>query len=229
MNLADAALKLGSDKLIMTSYWNIQTRKQSWFFSPNPKLKSATKRPSKFASWNDWDKASSNQKRTLACLAGFKQDATDVVRKASDLSRLKTAYLKWRKDLYAVYWGNNSSKTWTCNIFVGDAIYLAQQKSVTADNGHYYDPRQIKSGKGPFKERKTIEDVKIGDIVVMHGGSHVEIITRFKDYLIADKGFCSCGAGRGSESQMGTEKCDSGTTFDEDRELEYKRNSYHYF
>lgn len=229
MNLADAAKKLGSDKLVMNSYWNVQTRKQSWFFSPNPKLKSATKKPSRFTDWDDWDNLSSNQKRTLACLSGFKQDATNIIRRDSDLSKLKSGYSKWRNDLYSVFWGNNSSGTWTCNIFIGDAIFLAHGKSITGGNGHYYDPRQIKSGNGPFKARKTIDEVKIGDIVVMHGGSHVEIVTKFKNYLIADKGFCSYGAGRGSEGQMGTEKCDSSDIFgSEDREIKNTKNTYHY-
>ncbi len=226
MNLADAAIKLGSDTLVMSSYWNMQTEKQSWFFSPNPDLKSATKRPSVFTSWGDWDKASSNQKKTLATMAGFKQDATNVIRRDADLIKLKSAYSKWRSDLFSVFWG----KQYTCNIFVGDAIFLAYGRMVNAINvnGHYYDPNQIRSCIGPFKKRSKIEDVKLGDIVVMLDGHHVEIITKIQNYTFADKGFCSCGAGRAYEDEMGTEKCDSSFTLSETRELENYQNTFYY-
>jgi hypothetical protein len=62
----------------------------------------------------------------------------------------------------------------------------------------------------------------------MHGGSHVEIVTKFVNYKIADKGFCSRGAGRGFQSDMGIEKCDVNFQFDEDRELKNFKNSFHY-
>jgi len=226
MNLADAAKKLGGDRIIMDSYWNFQTKKQGWFFSPNLKLESATAKPKKFNTWDDWDVAAPNQKRTLATIAGFKEDATNIKRIDSDLSKLKSAYSKWQNDLYSVFWGNQYTGTWTCNIFVGDALYLAG-RNIMASNRHYYDPRQIKSGNG-FKTRKTIDEVKIGDIVVMHGGSHVEIVTKFIDYKFADKGFCSRGAGRGNQGELGIEKCDVNFQFDEDRELKNFKNSFHY-
>ncbi len=228
MNLADAAKKLGSDKTIMDSYWNFQTKKQGWFFSPNGKLKSATSKPKKFNTWDDWKGLAPNQRRTLAVIAGFKEDTTTVIMNNTDLSKLKTAYSKWRSDLWSVFWGNDRTGIWTCNIFVGDALFYAG-KNIMASNRHYYDPRQIKSGNG-FKTRKTIDEVKIGDIVVMLGDRHVEIVTKIIEYKIFDKGFCSRGAGRPFQSDIGTEKCDSNNIFtgNEDRELENKKNSFHY-
>lgn len=110
---------------------------------------------------------------------------------------------------------------------MGDALYL-MGSSIIASNIHYYDPRQIKAGKGGFKTRKTIDEVKIGDIVVMLGGDHVEIVTKLVNYIFADKGFCSRGAGRPWENETGTEKCDVNFKFDENRELGNFENSFHY-
>lgn len=226
MSLANAARELGRDEVVMKSYWNFQSKKFSWFFSPNPGLKSATKKPKQLIDWNDWEGSSTKQKMTLASLSGFKQDATDIRRSDSDFAKLKIGYAKWRYNLYSVFWG--VEQTATCNIFVGDAIYLATKKSVVASNQHYYDPRQIKAGSGQFKERNSIEEVQVGDIVVMLGGRHVEIITRLKDYWFADKGFCSYGAGRGNSAEIGIEKCDVNFKFDENRELNNAENSFHY-
>lgn len=139
------------------------------------------------------------------------------------------AIRNWRHDLYSIFWGNPFTGTWTCNIFIGDALYLTG-RNIMAGNRHYYDPRQIKFGSGGFKTRKTIDEVKMGDIVVMHGGSHVEIVTKIVNYMIADKGFCSRGAGRSYQGEMGIEKCDSNNIFtgNEDRELKNFKNSFHY-
>jgi hypothetical protein len=144
MNLVEAATKLGDDPVIMDSYWFFQTKVRNWFFSPNRHLESATHKPRKFSTWDDWSSFSANQQRTVACLAGFKEDATDVVKKESHLLKLRNGYSQWRESLYSVFWANNYSGTWTCNIFVGDAIYLAKRRSVVAGNNHYYSPSQIK-------------------------------------------------------------------------------------
>jgi hypothetical protein len=98
-----------------------------------------------------------------------------------------------------------------------------------AGNGHYYSPSQIKLGNGPFVPRKSAKDAKIGDIVVMLGAHHVEIVTRLKNYSRADKGFCSRGAGRPFQKELGTEKCDeSYFIFDEDRELGNSKNTFYH-
>lgn len=99
MNLADAAQILGSDGTIMDSYWKFQKKRQGWFFSPNPKLDSFTSKPKKFSTWADWDSASINQQRTLSTLAGFNNDATNIIRNKTDLLKLTSAYSKWRYNL----------------------------------------------------------------------------------------------------------------------------------
>lgn len=224
--LADAAEKLASNSVIMDFYSYFEKGTYGFFFSPNPNLNSATKRPSKFSNWDDWDSLAPNQKRTLAVLGGFKEDATDIIRNNTDLDKLKKAFNEWSSALYSVFWQNEKFKgVWTCNIFVGDAIYLWKKISITSENRHYYEPAGIKAGKGPFKELST-DKVKRGAIVVF-GDSHTEIITTTKTYLIADDGFCSIGAGRGNRSSTGTIRCDSSLTPFETREIENSNNTYY--
>jgi hypothetical protein len=224
--LADAAEALAGISLIMDYYYNFQEGHSGFFFSPNPNLKSATKRPSKFNSWNDWNALAPNQKRTISLLGGFKEDATNIKKNDTDLEKLKKAYDKWLVELYSVFWQNESFRgVWTCNIFVGDAIYLWKKKSITNENKHYYGPADVKAGKGPFK-KLTTDKVKRGAIVVF-GSTHTEIITETKTYWIADDGFCSIGAGRNSRSGTGEIRCDTSTTLSGSREIENSDNSYY--
>ena len=144
MSFVNAAIKLGQNKKIMDSYWDFHKRQQNWFFSPNPKLAGATRKPSSFRSWKHWSNLSSSQKSTIATLAGFNYTASDVKKNDDHLERLKKAYSSWNSKLFSIFWSNvGSYKIWLCNVFVGDAIYLYNQKSFTAANRHYYDPRQI--------------------------------------------------------------------------------------
>ncbi|MCG8702030.1 MAG: hypothetical protein MI922_28505, partial [Bacteroidales bacterium] len=81
--LADAAKRLGADDVIMHSYWEYHERRQNWFFSPNPNLASATRRPSslpKLETWKklnskeclqEWKRFSLKQRMTISTLAGF--------------------------------------------------------------------------------------------------------------------------------------------------------------
>ncbi len=199
-------------------------------FSPNPGLLSATRRPSIFSSWSHWDRLSSKQKSTLASLAGFHYTASNVKRTNTHLKLLKHAHGLWEWDLYSVFWsGNGYDKTYLCNVFVGDAIYLYNQQNFIAGNGHYYDPRQILNGRSFLKKRASYTDVQIGDIVVI-GTGHVEIITRIEKNLVFDDGFCSIGAGRGERGEDGDGKvrCDSSNYFKETRELKNPNNTYFY-
>ena len=233
--LIAAAKKLGRDTDIMDSYWKYQQREQNWFFSPNPNLDQATRKPSSLDNWNSWDRLSVKQKMTLSTLAGFKNDATDIIRNTSHLSKLKDALSsKWRNDLYSIFWANEGSgKLWLCNVFIGDAIYLYNGRNFTSGNNHYYDPYQIYSGQSFLRKRNSYKEVKAGDIVVFkYGGSpkHVEIITEVQKNRFADDGFCSIGAGRGQKrSDLGVVKCDSHRWFiGGRRELEDKGNIYFY-
>jgi hypothetical protein len=224
--LADAAEQLASNSIIMDFYSHFEKGTYGFFFSPNPNLNSATKRPLKFDSWHNWDSLAPNQKRTLAVLGGFKEDATDIIRNATDFDKLKQAFSEWPATLFSVFWQNEKFRgVWTCNIFVGDSIYLWKKISVVNENRHYYEPSSIKAGKGPFVNLST-DNAKRGAIVVF-GDSHTEVITSTITYLFADKGFCSIGAGRGNRNSTGTIRCDNSLTPFESREIEDPNNSYY--
>lgn len=225
--LADAAENLASNSLIMDFYSHFENGVYGFFFSPNPNLNSATKRPLKFENWDNWDSLAPNQKRTLAVLGDFKEDATDIIRNDTDLNKLIKAFNKWPSTLFTVFWQNEKFRgVWTCNIFIGDAIYLWKNKSITNKNRHYYGPSDIKANKGPF-QKLNIDKVKRGAIVVF-GSTHTEIITSITNTSwFADDGFCSIGAGRGIRSATGTIRCDSSLTPSETREIENSNNSYY--
>lgn len=233
--LVQAAKKLGSDIEIMDSYWAYHEREQNWFFSPNPNLDQACRKPTSFDNWNSWNRLSTKQKMTLSTLAGFKNDATDIKKNKNHFSKLREAYMsKWRADLYSIFWANEGNgKLWLCNVFVGDAIYLCNRKNFTSGNNHYYDPKQIYGGQSPLRKRSDYKDIQAGDICVF-GSHHVEIITRIQKNTFADDGFCSIGAGRGvNREQVGNVKCDSDWGWGlpyvgGSRELKDKNNSYYY-
>jgi hypothetical protein len=67
----------------------------------------------------------------------------------------------------------------------------------------------------------------VGDIVVMHKGGHVEIITDFTNIFIRGKGFCSRGAGRGNRDEMGKKKCFE-ILGNADRDLDNSSNSFYH-
>lgn len=230
MGLENAAMQLGENKTIMNSYWHFHKRQQNWFFSPNPKLAGATRKPNAFSSWKHWDGLSSTQKSTLATLGGFHYTASNVIRNNSHLARLKKAYSNWDSRLYSIFWSNTSAyKIWLCNVFVGDSIYLYNKRSFTSANRHYYDPRQILSGQTSLKKRNSYKEVQPGDIVVI-GTGHVEIITSLVSHIFADDGFCSIGAGRGNDRQgtgNGQIKCDQAFS-SSTRELDNDYNTYYY-
>jgi hypothetical protein len=235
--LITAAKKLGADTAIMDSYWKYHEREQNWFFSPNPNLDGATRKPISFPAKKDWNKLSLRQRMTLNCLAGFSYEGREVnPDNGSHFSRLRAGYEQWRHDLYSVFWSDGGEgKSWLCNVFVGDAIYLYNGKSFTSGNNHYYDPRQIASGKSFLHKRSSYKEVEAGDIVVF-GTHHVEIITAIRKYWMADDGFCSIGAGRASnpieKKGDGKERCDTAYGFSlsgDTRELGDENNSYFYF
>ena len=252
-HLAEAAKRLGSDTVIMDSYWKYHEREQNWFFSPNWHLDNATKRPASFPSEGDWaklkskerqdkwDNFSSKQRMTICSLVGFGYEGRGInLDNSHHFSRLRAGYNKWRSDLYSVFWSDdNVGKRWLRNVFVGDAIYLYNKKSFTSANQHYFDPRQIYLRQSTLTKRRNVEEVQVGDIVVF-GTHHVEIITELRKNQVifagfkSDDGFCSIGAGRGysrtdrNNIGDGKQKCDSAFTPSEDRELGNSEHSYFY-
>lgn len=241
--LVEAAKKLGNNKKIMDSYWEYHEGIQNWFFSPNPNLDNAQHRPYSFPSPNSWKRMTSNerkktwnttfslkQKMTLTTLAGFGYEGKRInLDNNNHFNKLREAYLDWPPGLYSIFWRDGeNSKSWLCNVFVGDAIYLCNGMSFTSGNNHYYDPKQIYKGASFLKKRNSYKDVKSGDICVF-GTGHVEIITNLKSYSWSDNGFCSIGAGRGDgRSSMGTIRCDTATTMYSTRELDNNNHSYYY-
>jgi hypothetical protein len=247
--LAKAALRLGNDLVIMDSYWKYHTREQNWFFSPNGNLDGAANKPGSFPGRSTWDKLSSAERKkkwaglrspqrmTIATLAGFGHEGRGVnLDNGFHIARLCAGYARWRPDLYSVFWSDTGSgKHWLCNVFVGDAIYLAHRRNFVSGNRHYYDPLQIYRGMSPLRRIRNSKDVLPGDIVVF-GDSHVEIVTEIRKYgWYADDGFCSIGAGRGNPHSHklgdGQPKCDHFYSYSlprqNSRELEDKNNSYY--
>ncbi len=142
------------------------------------------------------------QKFYLMYLAGM--DKNKYV-KDSDYESLKKAYDKWDQRYYVVFYGDSAK--WTCNLFVGEALYMAGKNSLTSSS-KYYSAKQIWNEEGIFKQIKKSE-VQRGDIVSFYSGLHVEIVSQVMEegLIFKDKvSFCSRGAGRGS-SDFGTEKC----------------------
>jgi hypothetical protein len=180
-HLAEAAKRLGSDTVIMDSYWKYHEREQNWFFSPNWSLDNAQKRPSSFPTEGDWaqlkskerqdkwDDFSSKQRMTISSLAGFGYEGRGInLDNSNHFSRLREGYKKWRSDLFSVFWSDDSiGNGWLCNVFVGDAIYLYNKKSFTSANQHYFDPKQIYAGHSTLNKRRNVKDVQVGDIVVL--------------------------------------------------------------
>lgn len=223
MGLAQTAKQLGMNKEIMDSYWEYHERKQNWFFSPNPNLDGATRRPI-FPTANDWKKytpaqrkqkwnnLSLRQRMTISSLAGFGYEGKSInLDSMNHFSKLREACMsKWKENLYSIFWSDlGDGKRWLCNVFVGDAIYLHNGSNFASSNNHYYDPKQIYKGQSVLKKRESYKDVKEGDIVVF-GTTHVEIVTSIQKNSFVDDGFCSIGAGRGmSREQVGSIKCDS--------------------
>jgi hypothetical protein len=245
--LVEAAKRLGSYKEIMDSYWAYHEKEQNWFFSPNPNLESATRKPS-FPSSDTWRKLKSTerkqrwnsfslrQKMTIATLAGFGHEGRGInLDSMNHFSKLREACISgWRDDLFSVFWSDASpnGKLYLCNVFVGDAIYLYNGKNFTSGNNHYYDPSQIYMGKSFLRKRSSYKDVQTGDICVFRNfygdWSHVEIITKIQNNWIADDGFCSIGAGRGkSKDYMGSVECDSFFALGK-RELDNNDHCYFY-
>lgn len=221
-DIAAAAEKLGGNSVVMDHYWKFQTGVFGWFFSPNPKLTSATSRPGKLDSWNSWDALSTNQRQTLSDLAGF-SSSTIIQQNNTDLQKLKDAITSWPSGYYSVFWSipaGSNEETYTCNIFVGDVLHLAGKSTMTGEK-KYYSAKQIYDAVTPFKKVEKADVVR-GNIAAF-GGTHLEIVTKVYDEEDfwgsgTTRVFCSRGGGRGSEDEMGTEKC--GTAyFERDREV----------
>ena len=113
------------------------------------------------------------------------------------------AYEEWNSKYIVVIYGLD--RGWACNLFVGEALHLANKNTVI--DGKYLSAKQIWNGAGKLS-LVAKKDVVPGNIAAF-GGTHVEIVTKVtRSQSFFDDEFCSRGAGRGS-SDFGTERCES--------------------
>ncbi|MCC6684631.1 MAG: hypothetical protein IT247_06140 [Bacteroidia bacterium] len=220
--IALAAENLGNNEVMMDSYRQFQEGTFSWFFSKNPNLAGKYGNVSSLKTWGGWNSLNNQQQQVIGDLAGI--NLNTLAETTSNLNALIKGHSRWPGGLYAVFWGNEFSGTWTCNIFVGEALFWAGRNVVT--NGKYYPAISIHNNIGPFKP-VSAKDLVRGNIVTMHDGSHTEIVTKTPlKFLLADDGFCSIGGGR-SLDEMGVVKCDYATEITGDREIDNANNKYH--
>jgi len=211
-NIAIKAKVLGEDEIMMKSYKDFYNQK-GYFLTKNSRLIGAKRKPPRFPDnekgfskkWGDPNWFVITQKKYLLFLAGFSDQKiiTDSL-----YSSLKSAYDDWNSKYFVVIYGASEASKWACNLFVGEALYLADKTQMST--GKYYSAKQIWNAEGGFKlvDKK---DVQEGDIAAF-GGHHVEIVTRVRrGQWFEDDEFCSRGAGRGS-SGFGTERCDASFT-----------------
>jgi hypothetical protein len=217
--LAAAAEKLGADN--KESYEKFQSGDRNWFFSPNGKLDGARRKPNGLDSFAQFEKLSKNNSsaaRVITDLAGL--DDTNISK--ADWQALKKAYGQWPSKMFAVFQAVEDRKGWTCNIFLGDSLFMAGKTKMRGGD-KYYSAAEIRKYPKVFVEVPP-ESIQRGDIVSMHGGGHVEIVTKvIKRKTYAD-GFCSLGGGR--EGTIGEEKCDELSLFESDREIDSSDNKF---
>jgi hypothetical protein len=208
MDLAQASEKLAGITDVMYHYDKYQNYHQRWFLSHNPHLLASARKPGKFETWEHWDEFNIRQKFFILDLTGISENG--LVRNKETLAKLIAGYKsgwKWT-NLYPIFWGTevgSSETTNTCNLFLGDAMYLAGIENLNSER-KYYSARQIWNGNHPrLKEVKEKKQLKRGDVAAF-GGTHVEIVTRvYSDWLRRDA-FCSRG---GYRTPLGGEKCGS--------------------
>ena len=212
--VAEKAEWIAENKLLREAYKSFY-KKKGFFLTMNDKINGATKKPSYFPNSSktflaSWKKFLISQKKYLMYLADMDENAIIY---ESSFDKIRNAYNKWDSKYFYVFYGSDSK--WACNLFVGEALYLAGYNLVRS--GKYYSAKDIWDGAGRF-EIIDKSNLQRGDIAAF-GGSHVEIVTKVnRNYIFSDDDFCSRGAGRGDGS-VGTEKCDgffSGREIDDD-------------
>lgn len=192
-SLADKAAILGGETITMNSYRQYQRKHWIWFFSPNTTLDGRAGKPLRFDTWDDWNQMHWQSKQVIADLAGL--DASRLGQTSANLATLKTAYASWQSDKFAVF-QSGTSATNTCNVFLGDALFLDGKNQTT--EGKYYSAEDVYDEEGRFTVISP-QAASRGDIAAW--GNHVEIVTS------VDHGtgkFCSRG---GYREPMGDVKC----------------------
>jgi hypothetical protein len=216
-NLADAAVYLAQQKDIMDSFYRFEKEGASWFWSHNAGLSGSNPKPAKFIGWDDWHKFRMGQKLFLCQQAGINSNA--VGENKATLATLQTAWKKWSADLCAVFWGGGSAHAFTCNVFVGECLYLCGHGNQAVHAGKYLSAKSYWMGhnNGLVREVKKLPaNIRRGMIMSLHVSGdtyHLEVITSgsveqeegwiFKDTVHT---FRSRGGGRGQLHLEGAER-----------------------
>ncbi|MHC4308358.1 MAG: eCIS core domain-containing protein [Planctomycetota bacterium] len=176
--VGDAADSLGRNSLIMDSYVNFRSKTWSWYFSKNASLKPYHKKPDQFNSWVDWDDLASSQtgirkRMVIANLGGFDNNSfRSINRNNSDLQKLISGFNRWPNDWYAIFQSSEEKATNTCNIFVGESLFIAGKNTVKGD-GKYHSAEEVYDGDGPFIQ---IEPGAFSRGDIDANGSHTDVI-----------------------------------------------------
>jgi hypothetical protein len=233
MLLLKAARDVVNNNAIIDSYKRFQepTGDTIWYFTKVSILDGATKRPSlpevdaEASVWEKlWKELPALSRQVVCDLAGQDPKKINFLAEATRQS-LFDASTKWPEDLWASGQGARDSSiltSWTCSVFVGEALCQAARGLGLSD-----DLFMRKDKGAGFKfiaalnmRKSTLfttvpkTDIKAdgnnnsrsGYIVSMYDGSHVEIVTRIQRDEKPEY-YCSIGAGRRDEAELGKEKC----------------------
>jgi len=229
----NSAQKLAINDLFVEGLQNFQDQDWSFFFSHNNNLAGSASRPKNkidtVAKWNElYTNKQINARIALLELADL---SADTVITNDNVDKIAKAYDKWSSGLFAIFQQvptGGERTTYTCNIFVGEALYLSGAK--TLQSKKYYSAKAIYNGQHPNlkevypkisigtdKKWDTADDiceVKAGDIWAK-GGTHLEVVTLIKEKDRIFFPFCSRGGGR--NSNQGEEKCGQVSFFTKER------------
>ncbi len=176
--VGDEADSLAGNSLVMDSYVNFRNKTWSWYFSKNDSLKPYHKKPDQFNSWDDWDDLASSQigirkRMVIANLGGFDNNSFRTIKRSnSDLQKLISGFNQWPNDWYAIFQSSDEKATNTCNIFVGESLFIAGKNTVKAD-GKYHSAEEVYDGDGPFIQ---IEPGAFSRGDIDANGSHTDVI-----------------------------------------------------
>lgn len=178
----------GMIKFVFTTNSNLAHRIAKPTYFPDDKLK--------FLDY--WTNKLIWEKRAILCYFANKSELSIG---EHSYQVIKDAFNKWPSNYYGLVYGHDYA--WTCNLFVGEALFLMGRNVITSD-GKYYTAGKIYNGDGPFEIIKKRDSnnkllVSIGDIACMDGGEHVEIVTEVNTHYFSDDDFCSRGGGRGND------------------------------
>ena len=210
--LAIKAVVLAGYTTLLDTYDKWHKKEISFIFTTNPNLAHKIAKPSYFPDdklkfMDYWTNKLIWEKRAILCYFAGRSELSIGEHSYKDI---KEAFNKWPSNYYGLIYGHEYA--WTCNLFLGEALYL-MGRNITNASGNYYSASQIYYGEGPFEiiekrdsNKKVL--VSVGDIACMLGGKHVEIVTQVNINSFYDDDFCSRGGGRG-EGDDGKERCES--------------------